>query len=451
MKKITLINSIKLFFTLLIGINANAQCTDFASATPYNSNNSNKGVMFDVITNTTPVTITGFDFSLIGSTTGDYEVYYKVGSYVGSESTSASWTLIGTATNVTSLGLNMPTPIPLPLNIQIPAASTYSFYFTNNNVSIAAGIRYTNSSGPTTIASDANISIFGGIGKAYPFGANYNNRSVNCTVNYRIGDVSTATVLPSTNAIATVSNQNNIGNSVYAANCSKLIASVFGAGANPISGSTNAKVWIESVQPTNFVSRHYEILPLLNPTSVTGDVTLYFTQQEFDNFNLFNTVLLPTNPSDVTGKANLLIELTQGTTSLTGLPATYTGAFTNINPDDANIIWDSTNNYWKVTFSTTGFGGFFAKTTNAALVAANFDYSSNVKIYPNPAKNIITIDLLSIDNSGVEVFDINGRKLFEQNLSNNSNTINIDHLDSGMYLFKVNSDRGTAISKVVKN
>ena len=41
MKKITLINSIKLFFTLLIGINANAQCTDFASATPYNSNNSN--------------------------------------------------------------------------------------------------------------------------------------------------------------------------------------------------------------------------------------------------------------------------------------------------------------------------------------------------------------------------------------------------------------------------
>ncbi len=452
-KKNTLLTLVKVNIALflLMGFNTFAQCTDFATATPYNSNNSNKGVMFDVITNTTPVTVTSLDFNMIGTNTGDFEVYYKVGSYVGFESTAASWTLIGTATNVTSLGTNAVTPIPLSLNIVIPAGSTYGFYITNNNTSSTAGIRYTNNSGAYTIASDSNIAIFGSVGKAYPFGTNYNNRSVNCTVHYSTGNIATATVLATTNVLATVSNQNNAGNSVYAASCNQLIASVLGAGVSPISGNTIAKVWKESMQTSTFVKRHYEILPSINPNSVTGDVTLYFTQQEFDDFNAVNTLLLPTSPTDTSGKSNLLIELMQGTTSLTGLPATYTGTSTTINPSDANIIWDSINNYWKVTFSSTGFGGFFAKTTNITLETSNFDISSSFKIYPNPAVNAITIDLYSIDNSSVDIYDINGRKMFTQKLSDSSNTINIDHLASGMYLIKVTSEQGTATSKVVKN
>lgn len=452
-KKNTLLSFDKLYIALFffIGINTFAQCSDFTSATPYDSNNSNKGVMFNVLTNTAPVTVTSLDFNMIGTNTGDFEVYYKVGSYVGSESTAASWTLIGTATNVTSLGTNAVTPIPLPLNILIPAGSTYGFYITNNNSAIPAGIRYTNNTGPYTIASDANIAIFGSVGKSYPFGTNYNNRSVNCTVHYSTGNIATATVLTTTNALATVSNQNNAGNSVYAASCNQLIASVLGAGVSPISGNTIAKVWKESMQTSTFVKRHYEILPSINPNSVTGDVTLYFTQQEFDDFNAVNTLLLPTSPTDTSGKSNLLIELMQGTTSLTGLPATYTGTSTTINPSDANIIWDSINNYWKVIFSTTGFGGFFAKTINGTLETSNFDISSNFKIYPNPATSTITIDLSSVDNSSVDVYDFDGRKILTQKLSNSSNTINIDNLSSGMYLFKVTSDQGTATSKVVKN
>ena len=452
-KKNTLLSFDKLYIALFffIGINTFAQCSDFTSATPYDSNNSNKGVMFNVLTNTAPVTVTSLDFNMIGTNTGDFEVYYKVGSYVGSESTAASWTLIGTATNVTSLGTNAVTPIPLPLNIVIPAGSTYGFYITNNNSAIPAGIRYTNNTGPYTIASDANIAIFGSVGKSYPFGTNYNNRSVNCTVHYSTGNIATATVLTTTNALATVSNQNNAGNSVYAASCNQLISSILGAGVSPISGNTIAKVWKESTQPSTFVKRHYEILPSINPNSVTGDVTLYFTQQEFDDFNAVNTLLLPTSPTDTSGKSNLLIELTQGTTSSTGLPATYTGTSTTINPSDANIIWDSINNYWKVTFSTTGFGGFFAKTINVTLETFNFDISSNFKIYPNPVKSTVNIDLSSVDNSSIDVYDINGRKILTQKLSNSSNTINIDNLSSGMYLFKVTSDQGTATSKVVKN
>ena len=71
----------------------------------------------------------------------------------------------------------------------MPAGQTYGFYVTATNVAATTGIRYTNNAGYTTIASDANISIAGGIGKAYPFSTNYNNRSFNGTVHYVNGNV----------------------------------------------------------------------------------------------------------------------------------------------------------------------------------------------------------------------------------------------------------------------
>lgn len=167
-----------------------AQCTSIGNslATPYVSNNSNKGEMFNIVATNT-VTIICFDLSLINGSSGNYEIYYKVGSYVGSESNAAAWTLIGSNPSVPSLGFDLPSPMDIPINLVIPAGQTYSFYVTATDPASTAGIRYTNNAGYTTIASDANIAIAGGIGKAYPFGTNFNNRSFNGTVHYAIGNV----------------------------------------------------------------------------------------------------------------------------------------------------------------------------------------------------------------------------------------------------------------------
>lgn len=455
MKKTTFLSFVHFIIvvTFFLGLeNVTAQCTDFAPATPYNSDNSNKGVMFNVIANATPVTITSFDFNMIGFSTGDFEVYYKAGGYQGAESNAAAWTLIGTATNVAALGTNAVTPVPLAINVVIPAGTTYGFYFTNNNSAIPAGIRYTNNSGPTTIASDANISIYGGVGKAYPFGANYNNRSVNCTVHYRIGDLSNVTALATSNASATIANQNNAGTSTYAADCSKLIAKVLGSGVSPISGNTSAKVWIEGSQPTNYVKRHYEIAPTTNPTTATGDVTLYFTQQDFDDYNAINILKLPSGPSDTSGKANLLVELMQGTSS-TGLPTSYGGANTTIDPNDSNIVWDAVNNYWKVTFATTGFGGYFIKTNATTLEVKDNFANTSFQIYPNPtnSSSFITIENLGISNKMLEVLDIHGRILFAKKLYQDKEVIDITALTTGLYFFKIDADKSSVITKIIKN
>lgn len=116
------------------------------------------------------------------------------------------------------------------------------------------------------------------------------------------------------------------------------------------------------------------------------------------------------------------------------------------------------NNGTLVNFALTGatsnwLSGSVIVTGNTCsplLSTTDFDISSNIKIYPNPATTTVTIDLLSLDHSNVEVFDSNGRKILTQQLNDNSNNINIGNLSSGMYLFKVNSDKGSAVSKVVK-
>lgn len=80
----------------------------------------------------------------------------------------------------------------------------------------------------------------------------------------------------------------------------------------------------------------------------------------------------------------------------------------------------------------------------------DFELNSKIKMYPNPATSNVIIDFQDLENANLEVSDINGRKLFTQKLSKNSNTINIDNLSSGMYLFKVNSNQGIQTSKVMK-
>lgn len=150
--------------------------------------------------------------------------------------------------------------------------------------------------------------------------------------------------------------------------CSDLITTLTPNGVSPLSGSTTAKVWIETLQDPAFVKRHYEITPAANTTTATSRITIYSTQQEFDDFNFVNTVKLPTGPTDMTGIANLIIDKRGGVSNNnTGLPGTYPGLTTIIKPADADIVWNSNVNRWEITFDVVGFSGFFIESVSAPL------------------------------------------------------------------------------------
>jgi len=75
--------------------------------------------------------------------------------------------------------------------------------------------------------------------------------------------------------------------------------------------------------------------------------------------------------------------------------------------------------------------------------------SLQIKVYPNPAESNITIDIVSDENSNAKltVVDMLGKVLLQQPLSfNTANAVNLNHLPSGQYAFKITDTKGTLLS-----
>lgn len=150
-------------------------------ATPYNTNNGQRGIMFDV-TALNNITINCFDVNMAAGTT-NCEIYYKVGTHVGFAVTPGAWTLLGNA-NVTGAGTNVPTAVNIPINVNVSAGCTVAFYITRTQ---AAGptISYTNGTAVGFVyAANADLQVKDGTGKDYPFGASFTPRRFNGTIYY---------------------------------------------------------------------------------------------------------------------------------------------------------------------------------------------------------------------------------------------------------------------------
>ena len=176
-------------------------------------------------------------------------------------------------------------------------------------------------------------------------------------------------ILAATTGGAQVCKTENVytGNSYFDGTCD-LIARLVPSGASPVAGQVNTCVKIDAtVQTYNgdpYVQRHYDIEPATNAATATGTVTLYFKDQEFVDFNAARGVYpaLPTvagGGSSDPNVANLRVTQFHGTGTA---PGNYTGASENIDPADASIIWNATDNRWEVTFTVTGFSGFYIHT-----------------------------------------------------------------------------------------
>jgi hypothetical protein len=145
---------------------------DTLTTTFAGGNGCTSGNMFDlqVINN---LSITQFDINAFAGTQ-TVNVYYKTGSYVGSETTPANWTLLYTGT-VTGLGNGGPSPVVLPTPFSLTAGN-YGFY-------VEADVDYTNiTAGTTYTTSDLVFTV--GIGLCAPFDLTNNGRAWNGNIHY---------------------------------------------------------------------------------------------------------------------------------------------------------------------------------------------------------------------------------------------------------------------------
>ena len=157
----------------------------FCVTTTFANNNGQAGNMFDIVA-TNPVLINDFDCN-IDSGNWTVQVYAVTGggSWNPVSTNSSAWTLLGSA-SVSSAGVGNATNLGLSLGHLIPAGATQGFYLT---VTTGTGFNYTNAPTPvgTVAASDSNIEILVGAGKAINFGSTYTPRTWNGTVCYTPG------------------------------------------------------------------------------------------------------------------------------------------------------------------------------------------------------------------------------------------------------------------------
>jgi len=155
--------------------------------TTFNSTQGATGNMFD-ITPKVDLEITAIDIN--ATKTGqmaDVEVYYRLGTCVGFETSSSGWTLLAKGAN-TIVGKDLPTNIDLSGNgVTFYSGQTYGIYVHLESYPTGDRIWYTY--GGPTLYSNADLDLNTHCGKQYPAftGYTYLYREWNGTLYYETG------------------------------------------------------------------------------------------------------------------------------------------------------------------------------------------------------------------------------------------------------------------------
>ncbi len=75
----------------------------------------------------------------------------------------------------------------------------------------------------------------------------------------------------------------------------------------------------------------------------------------------------------------------------------------------------------------------------------------NIKIFPNPAQNILTISSLLEKEAVLIIFDLHGKTILTTSLFQNEQSIDISHIPSGIYVVKIIDTDNTKVIRFVKN
>ena len=176
------------------------------------------------------------------------------------------------------------------------------------------------------------------------------------------------------------------------------------AGPNALNGNVATTVSINPSVPTfksqPYVQRHYDITPEVNQTKAQAIVTLYFTQQEFVNYNNYvttNNLNLPLLPVQSVDNGNVRITQFHGTFTGSSQPGNYSGDEVLIIP---TVKWDSFNNWWILTFPVSGFSGFYVSSANSVLPLALLNFNGKKE------KNSVALQWQTTDEINTNQFNI---------------------------------------------
>lgn len=85
------------------------------------------------------------------------------------------------------------------------------------------------------------------------------------------------------------------------------------------------------------------------------------------------------------------------------------------------------------------------------LITANEELSDfEVKVFPNPTSDRITIQSDNFKNSTLQIFDNLGRQILQQNIIKSETVLDISNFKTGQYLLQIERDNKRSVYKIGK-
>ena len=400
------------YFIEAKGVASNSLTTTFA-----NNNSCGGGNMFD-ITALSDILIDSFALNM--SSSANVDIYYKVGTHIGSETNAIAWTLLGSAT-VTSAGTGNPSFCPVG-GLTIPSGQTYGIYVATST------IVYT-SLGASTVYSSPEMDVTCGTGLCGLFsGTNY-PRGWNGTVFY------TAEGCPSQRTEVAVQ-----------VDQAPAIALVDTINCGP--AMLNAGVTADTYMWSNGGTAQTTTI------NTSGTYTLTAT----------NGICSATDTVDVTINNLPIVSLGADTTIC---DTTYITL--NAGNSGASYVWSTSASTQTIDVSTTGTYdvevtdgngcvGTDAITVTVVDCSAGFSDMQSVQftVYPNPFDDNVSIKLENgfEEQVSIVVYDLNGKSLLSttrQLQENTPVTLNLSGLNAGMYIIEVTGANFNWNGQLLKN
>lgn len=99
----------------------------------------------------------------------------------------------------------------------------------------------------------------------------------------------------------------------------------------------------------------------------------------------------------------------------------------------------------------TSFSPFAVFDENTKVSVNDVAANNNIKIYPNPAVNTLTVNLNDdVANANIDIYNTAGQTVYTAAMQGNTQNIDITNLAPGMYYLSVSNDNSRGLQKFVK-
>lgn len=167
--------------------------------------------------------------------------------------------------------------------------------------------------------------------------------------------------------------------------------------------------------------------------------------------------IVMTQTATVTVNPPLDVTVTNNATSLT---ANLAGAsyqwldcddnYSIINGETSQTFTPSANGNYAVEVTATGCTDTSACESISILNLEENDFASNIKIYPNPSKGNVNIDLGQNKAVTMNLVSVEGKQVFEGNANGNLITLDISSYPQGIYILQITDGVNKSFHRIIK-